>query len=309
MNWVTGLVLLSAAAWAIEKPIWDVNQTSMEALWSRVVQLHVTKSKGSPTLIGGTVPDMKDFPATSFTGSCTTTAVGETVAIIAAHCTGGNNKISFPIGPSNYTAQCTDSKDYNGNSTADYSLCLTTKPIEGITYETVNLDPDHIKVGDKILLGGYGCTRPGGGGGIDGLFRIGIAEVTRMPSGTNNDIVTRNGAALCYGDSGGAAWSLNPDGSRNRLLSVNSRGDISTTSYLSATHTAQFKRFIDSWTANNPTARVCGYHADAKNCRGAVVEPTEFELQNSDTHLKVKVEPGGKYKATKVKASLEKAGF
>lgn len=305
MKWVLAL-LLATPVMANDKPchpIWDVKQTAMNVLWDRLLIVHPpVVSKPDPTLINGTVPDMRDFPATAFTGSCTTTAVGDRVLKIAAHCVSNGRSISAPVGGTKYTGVCTHSADYRGNSTADYSLCFTSKPMVGVEFETVNLDPKYLDVGDKVMLGGYGCTDPGGNGGIDGKFRIGLAEITKMPSGTNNDIVTGNGAALCYGDSGGAAWGLRPDGSRGKLISVNSRGNIRTISYLSATHTVQFKKFIDSWTAANPEARICGYHADAKNCRGEEPSvPENFKVGKYD----ITVRPGGELKAANVKSTFE----
>lgn len=323
MKWVWGLVsgsiffLMALSAFAAQEEypvhpaIWDTRETAISVLWDRVVQAHQpVEMPPEPTLINGTVPDMKDFPATSFTGSCTTTVIGENVAIIAAHCTSGmSSNITFPIGASRYTAKCDDASDYRQDTTADWSLCKVTKKVEGIEYEVINLDPALLGIGEKVLLGGYGCTDVGGRGGIDGQFRIGLAEIVSLPDARTNDIVTKNGAALCYGDSGGAAWSINPSGVREKLISINSRGDIRTTSYLSALHTEKFKKFIDSWTAANPDARICGYHADATDCRGAEPPgPIEFELSASPTKLKVTVNPGV-ISAQRARTALTAAGF
>ncbi len=119
------------------------------------------------------------------------------------------------------------------------------------------------------MLTGYGCVQPGGGGGNDGTYRIGEAKVSSIPS-RDNDIVTRGGAALCFGDSGGPAFKyLNAEKTKRVVISVNSRGDIRTTSYLPATHTAMAKKFFKDFAEKNGL-KICGVHADAMGCRDAV---------------------------------------
>jgi len=194
-----------------------------------------------PTLINARVADPTQFPASVWTRGCTATVVGERVVFIAAHCVSGS--ISFTVGPTRYTASCSRAREYSGNSTADYALCQTDKTVVGIPYERINIDPSRFRVGDELLLTGYGCLRPGGGGGNDGVYRIGESRIRRLPSGSNNDIVTSGGASLCFGDSGGPAFHVDPASGERVVVSTNSRGDIRTTSYLSATHTTMAQRF------------------------------------------------------------------
>ena len=226
-------------------------------------------SLNSIDLIGGRTASLSDWPASVYSSQgnsrCTSTVVGERVLLIAAHCVSDGGKASFKVGGVQYSSICTHSDDYEGNATADYSLCAVDKVVEGISYEVVNQDKDSVKVGDELLLTGFGCIQPGGGGGNDGTYRIGEAKVTRTPSGTNNDIVTSGGAALCFGDSGGPAFKVT--GTKRVQVSINSRGDIRTTSYLSALHTDQAKAFFSSWYEKNGQ-KICGVHKDAKGCRG-----------------------------------------
>jgi hypothetical protein len=230
-----------------------------------------------PVLINGRVADPKDFPASVYSSQgnsrCTATVVGERVLFIAAHCVSNGGTAAFRIGSERYTSTCTHSSDYRGNSTADYSLCVVDKAVEGIPYENVNQDESLVGVGDEVLLTGFGCVQPGGGGGNDGKYRVGEAKVLRTPSGNNNDIVTGQGAALCYGDSGGPAFKYLDAAKTKRVqISINSRGDIARTSYLSATHTNQGKRFIKAW-SDKSGLKICGVHAEAKGCRGGQLPP------------------------------------
>lgn len=222
-------------------------------------------------LIGGTPADPKDWPASVYASmnnaSCSATVVGEKVLLIAAHCVSNGGKASFSIGPNRYTSTCTHSPDYRRDDTADWALCVVDRPVTGIKYEVLATEAAVCQAGQKLMLTGYGCTRPGGGGGNDGVYRIGEATINRCPD-RDNDIVTKGSAALCYGDSGGPAFKVESDGKR-KLVSVNSRGDIRTTSYLSAIFTDKAKAFIADWSSRNQL-KICGVHADAKDCRDAV---------------------------------------
>lgn len=224
-----------------------------------------------PELIGGRPADLKDWPASVYASMgnarCTATVVGEKVLLIAAHCVNNGGSAQFKLfSGETYSAKCEHSPDYRRDSTADWALCVSGEIIEGIPYEVINQDNQFVKVGDEVLLTGYGCIRRGGGGGNDGIYRIGESTVKQIPGG-NNDIVTRGGAALCFGDSGGPAFKyLDKEKTKRVLISVNSRGDISVTSYLSSIHTDMAKKFFKSFTDKNDV-KICGMHSDAMGCR------------------------------------------
>lgn len=238
---------------------------------SELPQKAEKKSDGEmrPTLIGGRAADPKDWPASMYAdlggARCTATIVGEKVLLIAAHCVKSGGTAKFKAAGQNYTAVCTHSKDYANNPTADYNACEIDRPVINVPFELVNVDANFLKIGEEILLTGYGCTVPGGSGGNDGVYRIGESRVSELPSGSSNDIVTVGPAALCYGDSGGPAFKI--VGNKRYQLSINSRGDIRTTSYLSSLATAQGKRFLNAW-AEKTGLKICGMHSDAVGCRG-----------------------------------------
>lgn len=260
-----------------------------------------------PTLINGIVADMAEWPASvsarSGNAGCTATVVGPRALLIAAHCVGNGGTSTFRAGGVSYSSRCEHSPNYRGNSTADWALCLISQPVQNVAFENVNTDPNLVQRGDELLLTGYGCTRPGGGGS-DGLYRIGTANVSRLPSGTNNDIVTVGGAALCFGDSGGPAFKVQ-DAVR-WLVGVNSRGNISTTSYLSATHTPQAVSFFSDWMAKH-SAQICGITPNMVGCRGVRREPVKFVLERGPLKLSVVVQPDSPKAADAAKFDLQVA--
>lgn len=233
-------------------------------------------------LIGGQPALKGEFPATVYAssggGRCTANVIGPQAVVIAAHCVGDGKQVGFVIEGVNYSSICKHAPDYNRNETADWALCKVTKVVEGIKYESLNTDEALLKTGQKITLTGYGCVQPGGGGGNDGTLRVGEAPIIKMPSGTNYDIVTQGEVALCFGDSGGPAYWYDAERKVRYQVSINSRGDIRKTSYLSSTANGAFKAFADSWMSQN-AVEVCGLSAGAKNCRNEVKpEPEPGEL-------------------------------
>lgn len=230
-----------------------------------------------PTLIGGTPAKPEDWPASVYArmsgAACSATVVGEKVLLIASHCVSNGGTATFAVGTNNYSARCTHHPDYRRDSTADWALCLVDKTVAGGKYEMVAVDREPVACasGQTWRLTGYGCVRAGGGGGNDGVFRIGTANVQSCPN-RDHDTVTKGGAALCYGDSGGAAYLERGDGTR-AIVGVNSRGDIRTTSYLSSTYDGTFKTWATTWANANGGQKICGLHADAVGCRDGANPP------------------------------------
>mgnify|MGYP001582717257 FL=1 len=225
------------------------------------------------TLIGGTPANPAAWPASVYAkaggAACSAAVVADQTVLIAAHCVDDQKSITFSVGPNQYAAKCTHSPDYRGDSTADWALCKVTKKVVGVPYESLVTDGGWCAKGKKVRLTGYGCVKEGGGGGNDGVYRIGQSDVTTCPS-RNNDTVTKGGAALCFGDSGGPAFVEFADGSR-QLFGVNSRGDIKETSYLSSVWTAKAKSFFAGWQATNNQV-LCGWPG-ATGCRGGTNPP------------------------------------
>jgi hypothetical protein len=218
----------------------------------------------SPALIGGSVADPADWPASPWIGNCSSTLIGNKVLKTAAHCVGNGGSKSFTINNTRYTATCTHNPSYRGNSTADWALCLVSQPVVGIKFESIATEEEAACArGVKYLWTGYGCQRRGGT--IDGKFRIGMVSTTQCPSGTNYDTVTRGSVALCSGDSGGGGYVVFQNGDR-KVVGTNSRSNTTDTSYVSSTYTAKFRDWAKSWAASKNVS-ICGIDADAENCR------------------------------------------
>lgn len=236
-------------------------------------------------LIGGVPQDLRDYPAVVYSlqrdgrsaSRCTATLIGERTLLLAAHCVGDGKTAVFSVAGVRYESKCKRAPGYPANATADWALCLVTKPVMGVPYEVLSQDLLDVKVGDEILLTGFGCVNPrepdgsGGDGGNDGVYRVGKAKVAQVPSEKSNDIVTNEGAALCFGDSGGPSFVVATNGTR-KMLSVNSRGDIAKTSYLVSVATPEAKAFMQSW-AKSTKQMICGMHAEASGCRSAPYQP------------------------------------
>lgn len=314
---ILAVLLVSACTSTPKNPCGFANDCSqMEQLKkqaglpvARTVQLMLQ----APTLIGGKPADPALWPASLYVkagdASCSATLVGERTVFIAAHCMDNGGKITFNAHANRYSATCSHHPEYRGNDTADWALCLTDRPVIGVPFENLGIKRS-VTLGQQLTLSGYGCIRSGGGGGNDGIFRVGQAKVTGLVSGKNYDIVTEGGAALCFGDSGGAAYVVDENGDR-AVIAVNSRGDIHTMSYLPAVFSPSFVSWAKTWSTNSYATRICGLHADAVGCRGVSEQPIpgdgKFEAYSHAACVKGIIKPEYLHRKQSIVDGIQKA--
>lgn len=232
-------------------------------------------------LRGGRVADPKEWQASFYTrsagGSCTASIVGDRVLLTAAHCVANGAAVTLRKAGVTYRAMCEHAPGYGSGgryaATADYALCAVDRTIPGVPAEKVNTNAGALAVSREVLLTGFGCTTDQGTGGDDGVYRIGEAKVTSLPSGENNDITVAGRAGLCFGDSGGPAFLVGPGAARVQI-SVNSRvenrsptgTDLGPSSFLSSLTSRAGATFLRDWSKRNGL-RICGLDPQAATCR------------------------------------------
>lgn len=233
-----------------------------------ITELQTTPPK--PEVIGANPADHAEWAATlifrSPTGApCTATAVGPRVILSAAHCIPDGMDAYVWIANSNVAIACERHPAYPAEN-ADFTLCLVTDtlsyPAKG--FETINVDRQSPSVGEEVTLLGYGCYSKEQR--IFGNLYKGPATVETLASDSGL-ILTKGGAAICFGDSGGGAYRfLDEAKTIRRLFGVNARGDISTISALAVTATDLFINWSRQW-AENKKVTICGIVPPPTGCR------------------------------------------
>lgn len=209
-------------------------------------------------VIGGIVVEAAGYPEVvlvrSGDSSCTGVIVGPRVIATAAHCVTTGRSVEFEIAGKKHYAEMTRSELYP-EIDHDLALGLVKEEIEGVRPASIG---KKLQATARVAMLGFGCTTPGGGGGNDGILRLGMTVVTQLDK---YDAITRHpaGAALCFGDSGAPLYA--GDARSHTLLGVGSKGNINDTSYFVRVDTAAsqvaFWKFI-----MNHEVTICGINGD-----------------------------------------------
>jgi hypothetical protein len=218
----------------------------------------------APQIIGGrkvTNPEA-DWPATlkfvGGAGPCTSTVIGPRVVLTAAHCVHPGERGKLTIAGAVVHVTCDHHADYSSNYKLDVALCLADADIRlpgrDSAFETLADVLGLAPAGSPAILLGYGCRQTLGGGPAGVLYE-GDTTIVAV-SAADPYMEARGGAAVCYGDSGGAAFfAISPV--ERRVIAVNSQGDILERSMLSAVANAAIASFIRDWRTRKGVL-VCG---------------------------------------------------
>jgi len=200
---------------------------------------------------------------------CTATAVGPNVVLTAAHCIPDDAQALVASGDTNTLITCKHHPAYPANPAADFALCRAadalSRPEGG--FEKVNIDVTLLKIGNDLLLLGYGCIAENASERTFGVLYEGPATIRQLPLEQSAFIQTEGGAALCSGDSGGGAYHFLDDGKTiRRLVGVNAQGDVHTRSLIAATSTNLFLDWARGWSKDN-AAGICGVEQPLAGCK------------------------------------------
>jgi hypothetical protein len=221
------------------------------------------KTPDDPTLINGEPVKPGMFPEVVYismgNGRCTATLVSPTALITAAHCAKGGESVSFMHKQNRYQARCYGHPKYP-QIDVDVSVCKLERPILDGYDEKYAFVGGEAKKGNQVTIAGYGCIRPGGGGGNDGILRWGEAKITGF---TGYDMISKFGVALCFGDSGGPLYMelKDPTNEKHILLGVNSKGNIEDTNYNLRLDLPEVRDFLAAKAAEM-SFEICGINSE-----------------------------------------------
>lgn len=237
---------------------------------------------GATEIIEGYPANPKHWPASFVVKPipCTSTVVGKFVILTAAHCVDKTTEgdIFLEDGTSR-EVNCVINDEYASgkNSSADYALCFTKKPMSGFPFERINANLIYDRVGTPVLLLGFGCTTKHDRLRDFGKLYKGDSRITNynecITNGEENLFIETFGAATCTGDSGGSAYAFtNSGGSKRTIIAVNSAGNLSTNSCLSAVANDMFidwalKKAEEHSYKIKSEVNICGLNIKAANCR------------------------------------------
>ena len=216
------------------------------------------------TIRNGKPAPPEDWPASFYSSDqCTSTLVGPRALITAKHCVGESGRIVLEGGGSSVKGACT--KAPGSGRGFDLAACLLEESVEGVLYESVGSGSGLVAVGAPVLLTGFGCAATDTPS--DGVFRIGMSTVRALPTADDYRFQTQGGAAVCFGDSGAAAYAVQGGNLQRRVqVGVNSSAGGNDTSYVVSLVDSRVREFLRRWSQRH-SAPICGLSDEATGCR------------------------------------------
>jgi len=240
------------------------------------------KDGDNRVLINGIPVDRHKYPwvlwLRSGNARCSASLVGPQAVITAAHCVGDGKSITFKTHNGvSHKGTCAHHPEY---ATADHdiALCKLDAPILHIKPKRMHLN-QHARMDMRIQLFGFGCIWPGGGGGNDGILRMGHSRI-RGAVGRHlySHIVGDDNAALCSGDSGGPVLSPEED-----ILAIHSRANLKDRNW-----TVRLDRWAKAWILDQARVydiEVCHEENRCEEEDPPELQPDEFECKNESVHV------------------------
>jgi len=227
----------------------------------------------SPQVLHAEPADPTDWPATLVFRTpavlgCTSTIVGEHVVLTAAHCFNKKQQkgvVSLDYGDLSLT--CDQDPAYSPGKSSDFALCYSPQVFQNVLGENLALAAEVPEGSFTVTLIGYGCTTADGADKDFGSLYLGAADVDITPGQsvkTAESFMTRGGAAVCSGDSGGGAY-LGGAKSPRSIVGINARGDLDSYSLIVTTYSSGFVDWAKKW-AGGKNVAICGLTANAKGC-------------------------------------------
>lgn len=260
---------------------------------------------GSVQLSNGTPVQSQDWLSLVFAVTqsstvpvyCTASLVGPNVLLTAAHCLDRGSAVLRPaalvIQGEPFSMACSVPQAYlaaryrppSPRSNADFALCRIsfgpTPPVEIRRLKFDVVDEDALRLGQPVLLSGYGCTNFRAENGrlvstpSERVLNVGDGAVTAAAGGfVSYRADAASAPALCPGDSGGpliTGASSTDTGRPRRIRALNSSismvrrpdGGFDITSNFATLNSPAFKSFAGEWlqTPANSGARICGLNA------------------------------------------------
>lgn len=206
-------------------------------------------SQAAAPVINGQTVSASDYPSVVVTrtnGSmCSGIVIGPHVVATAAHCVMSDGQDGIvEVGGQSYLVKFTRSPLYPN---IDHDIAL------GISKEAFAVKPAFIAhkfdIGMKATIVGNGCDKAGGTGTPG--FSAGEAEITQVNA---LEFIT-TGAALCFGDSGAAAFVAD-----RVTAGLGSKGNLADMSFFTRFDTAETESFLKGM-IDTHNLEICGYNS------------------------------------------------